>query len=147
MNLSAHFTIEELTHSQTADRLGLDNTPPDELMANLRRLATGLELVRQLVGVPVVISSGYRSPLVNKAVGGVSNSQHTTGQAADITAPGFGSVDKLVRAIINSPIPFDQCIKEFVRPDGTGGWCHISFSDLNRRQALVIDHEGTRAYA
>lgn len=140
MNLSPHFTLEELTLSQTAARLGLDNTPPPDVVDNLKRTAIGLELVRNLVGCPISVSSGYRSPLVNKAVGGASQSQHLTGQAADITAPGYGSPDALVRAIVGSQIPFDQVIREF------DSWCHISFSPTPRRQALIIDHSGTRAF-
>jgi len=141
LNLSAHFTLEELTISQNAARLGLDNTPGPDIIANLRRTALGLELVRALTGAPIIISSGYRSPLVNKAVGGATKSQHLTGQAADITAPGFGTPEQLVSAIVGSTIPFDQCILEF------GAWCHISFvTDAPRRQALIIDHAGTRPF-
>lgn len=142
MMLTTHFSLDELTISQNAARLGLDNTPGPEVVANLRRTALGLELVRALIGAPIIISSGYRSPLVNKAVGGAAKSQHLTGQAADITAPGFGTPEQLVSAIVSSTIPFDQCILEF------GAWCHISFvTDEPRRQALVIDHGGTRAWA
>lgn len=147
MNLSAHFTLAELTHSQTADRLGLDNDPPPEVVENLRKLALGLEMVRALIGAPIHVSSGYRSPAVNRAVGGSRNSQHMTGQAADITAPGFGTPLELVKAITGSAIPFDQCILEFPGKDGRSGWCHISFADEPRRQALMIDHDGTRAFA
>lgn len=147
MNLSPHFTLAELTHSQTAARLGLDNDPPPDVLENLRRTALGLEMVRALVGAPVVVSSGYRSPQVNRAVGGAKASQHLTGQAADITAPGFGTPAELVRAIVGSQIPYDQCILEFPGPTGKGGWCHISFAEAPRREALVIDHDGARAFA
>lgn len=141
MNLSAHFTLESLTHSQAAARLKLDNTPPPEVLTQLHKTALGLEMVRALVQCPVLVSSGYRSPAVNAAVGGARNSQHMLGCAADITAPDFGGPADLVRAIVRSQIPFDQCILEF------GSWCHISFAEHPRRQALVIDHDGTRAYA
>lgn len=147
MNLSPHFTLAELTHSQTADRLSLTNDPTPEIADNLRKLALGLEMVRALIGAPIHVSSGYRSPAVNRAVGGSKTSQHMTGQAADITAPGFGTPAELVKAIVGSTIPYDQCILEFPGPRGTGGWCHISFTDEPRRQALVIDHDGTRAFA
>jgi len=140
MSLTNHFTLAELVLSQAAARLGLDNSPPPDVQAQLYKTALGLEMVRALVQCPVVISSGYRSPAVNQAVGGARNSQHLLGQAADITAPGFGTPADLVRAIVRSPIPFDQCILEF------GQWCHISFAAPPRRQALVIDHDGTRAY-
>ena len=142
MNLSTHFTLAEFTTSQTAARLGLNNEPPPEVVEKLRNTAIGLELVRTLLQAPIHINSGYRSPIVNKAVGGVANSQHVTGEAADIICPGFGTPADVVRAIANNKsIPYDQCILEF------NSWCHISFGPLNRHQALVIDHDGTRAFA
>lgn len=143
MNLTDHFTLEELTHSQTAARLGLDNEPPPDVVDALTRTAHGLEMVRVLLQAPILVSSGYRSPLVNRAVGGAANSQHILGEAADFTAPGFGDPTEIVRAIMRStrPIPYDQLIVEF------GRWVHISFSRSPRHQALVIDHDGTRAFA
>lgn len=143
MNLTDHFTLEELTHSQTAARLGLDNEPPPDVVDALTRTAHGLEMVRVLLQAPILVSSGYRSPLVNRAVGGAANSQHILGEAADFTAPGFGPPEMIVRAIMRStrPIPYDQLIVEY------GRWVHISFSREPRHQALVIDHSGTRAFA
>ncbi len=143
MKLTDHFTLEELTHSQTAARLGLDNEPPPDVVDALTRTAHGLEMVRVLLQAPILVSSGYRSPKVNRAVGGASNSQHILGEAADFTAPGFGDPTEIVRAIMRStrPIPYDQLIVEF------GRWVHISFSRSPRHQALVIDHDGTRAFA
>ena len=139
MNLTDHFTLEELTHSQTAARLGLDNEPPPDVVDALTRTAHGLEMVRVLLQAPILVSSGYRSPLVNRAVGGAANSQHILGEAADFTAPGFGPPEMIVRAIMRStrPIPYDQLIVEY------GRWVHISFSREPRHQALVIDHSGT----
>jgi zinc D-Ala-D-Ala carboxypeptidase len=142
MKLSTHFTLAEFTTSQTAARRGIDNTPPPEVMAALHRTALGLEMVRALIQAPIQITSGYRSPALNKAVGGSARSQHTRGEAADIVAPGFGTPSDLVRAIVGHPeIAFDQCILEF------GSWCHISFTDKPRRQALIIDRSGTRMFA
>lgn len=140
MNLSPNFTLEEMTVSQSAARRNIDNNPPTDVLARLKRTAHGLELVRAIVGCPIVVSSGYRSPLVNQLVGGARNSQHLLGGAADITAPGFGAAADLVRAIVDSDIQFDQCILEY------GAWCHISFDDTPRRQALVIDHNGRRTF-
>lgn len=139
MNLTDHFTLEELTHSQTAARLGLDNEPPPDVVDALTRTAHGLEMVRVLLQAPILVSSGYRSPKVNRAVGGAANSQHILGEAADFTAPGFGPPEMIVRAIMRStrPIPYDQLIVEY------GRWVHISFSREPRHQALVIDHSGT----
>ena len=139
MNLTDHFTLEEITFSQTAARLGLDNTPSEAVIAALTRTAHGLEMVRVLLQAPILVSSGYRSRLVNRAVGGAANSQHILGEAADFTAPGFGPPEMIVRAIMRStrPIPYDQLIVEF------GRWVHISFAREPRRQALAIDHDGT----
>jgi len=146
MNLSDNFSLAELTHSQTADRLGLPNVPGPTELAALRRTAQGLEAVRALVGKPIAVSSGYRAPLVNKAVGGKPTSQHTRGEAADITCPALNPA-LLMKAIVNSNrVQYDQCILEFYKPTG-GGWVHISFTDAPRRQALVIDATGARPYA
>lgn len=142
MKLSTHFTLAEMTISQTAERKGLDNDPPIEILAALKRTALGLETVRMLLGAPIIITSGYRSPAVNRAVGGSKSSQHLKGEAADIIVPGFGTPAEVVKAIVgHNEIPFDQCILEF------GRWVHISFSQAPRRQALIIDRTGTRAWA
>lgn len=148
MQLTRNFTLEEFCHSQTADRLGLSNQPTANIVQHLMTTAHGLEQVRTLTQSPIVISSGYRSHLVNKAVGGAQESQHLTGQAADITAPGFGTPRQLMEAIYKAKIPYDQLILEFASLlDASRGWVHISFGERNRRQALVIDHAGTREYA
>ena len=141
MQLSPHFTLAELTVSQSAARLGIDNNPPPEVIKNLERTALGLEGVRMLLGAPVLVSSGYRSPALNKAIGGAKNSQHMTGQAVDFICPGFGSPRQIVKTLDNSGMQFDQCILEFDR------WVHLSFSDKPRRQALIIDRTGTMDFA
>jgi hypothetical protein len=139
MNLSPHFTLEEMTVSQTAARNGLDNTPSEAVIAKMRKTAKGLEGVRVVLGgAPIIISSGYRSPAVNSAVGGSRNSQHLTGEAVDFTAPRFGSVVDVFNAIKRSGIKYDQLIQEFC------SWVHLSFSDTPRGQALIIDRNGTR---
>ena len=138
MNISTHFSLDEFINSQTAARQGIDNTPTDAVICSLQRTALGLELVRTLLGAPIIISSGYRSPALNKAVGGAANSQHLTGEAVDFTCPGFGTPAQVASAIKWSTIPFGQVIEEFSR------WVHISFDQNNRRQALVIDGNGTR---
>jgi zinc D-Ala-D-Ala carboxypeptidase len=139
MNLSAHFTLAEFTDSQTAARQGIDNTPPADVVERLKRTAQGLEAVRVRLGcAPIVISSGYRSPALNAAIGGSKNSQHMTGEAADFTCPRFGSPTEVAAALKDSGIEYDQLILEF------GRWVHISFSDKPRHHALVIDRNGTR---
>lgn len=141
MKLSKNFTLTEFTLSETAYRLGIDNTPSKESMMNLIRTAEGMEEVRLVLkGCAIYISSGYRGPALNKAINGSRTSQHMTGEACDFTCPGFGTVDEIMQVIINSSVEFDQCILEF------NSWIHISFSDLNRKQALIIDKSGTRFY-
>jgi zinc D-Ala-D-Ala carboxypeptidase len=142
MNLSPHFTLAEMVFSQTAARRGIDNNPGPETLAALKRTAMGLEAVRvRLGGSPLVISSGYRSPALNAAVGGSKASQHTRGEAADFTAPRFGSPREVVDALADSDVPYDQLILEF------GRWVHISFAERPRHHALIIDGAGTRPLA
>ena len=143
--LSEHFSEDEFTHSQSAARLGVDNSIPDDLLPAARNTARNLELVRELLGnKPLNISSGFRNSEVNRAVGGSPNSQHLRCEAVDFTCRLFGTPDDIVRAIMNSDIRFDQVIREF------DSWVHISFSfrlsNPNRRQALIIDKTGTRKF-
>jgi len=135
MMLSPHFSLEELTATQHRE---IDNAPPPEVVQQLKRTAQGLEEIRLLLGVPVIVSSGYRCPALNKAVGGQPNSQHMTGQAADFIAPAFGSPRTVASRIADASLAIDQCIVEFDR------WVHVSFSDSPRRQFLIIDSTGTR---
>lgn len=134
MNLAPHFALEEFTASQTASRLGLDNTPEPAALQNLQRLAYALEEVRTLLNNrPILISSGYRSRSVNRAVGGVANSAHALGLAADFISPGFGTPLEICRAIEASAIVFDQLIQE-------GTWVHFAIADKGkpaRRQVLT----------
>lgn len=138
MSLTPHFTLDELTASQTAARLGLDNTPPPEMVAALKRTAELLEEVRALLGKPVLVSSGYRSPAVNRAVGGAANSAHMLGCAADFSSPSFGSPIDICRAIARSDIAFDQLIHEF------RAWVHIAWAPNPRKMVLTVDTAGTR---
>ena len=141
MMLSPNFSLSEFTDSQTAVRLGLDNDPPAELYEALRATARCMEDVRDLLGGnPILVSSAYRSPEVNKAVGGSANSQHTKGEAVDFTCPKFGTPRAIVEHIRKSPLLWDQLILEFDR------WVHISFSSRNRRQTLIIDRNGVRPF-
>ena len=143
MYLSPHFTLDELTVSQTAARDGIDNTPPPEVIENLRRTAMGLEGIRILLGVPVIVTSGYRSLALNRAIGSKDTSQHVTGEAADFVAPSYGPPRVVMDRIVDAGIDYDQCILEFA---SRGGWVHISFSKQRRRQALIIDETGTRPF-
>lgn len=125
MKLSPHFTLEELTASTTAKRLGIDNTPAPELVPRLVLLAEMLERIRSTLNVPVVVTSGYRSPPVNRAVGGVTSSDHTQGHAADIVAPSFGSATAVARQLapLVSVLGIGQLILEGVKGKQ---WVHVS---------------------
>ncbi len=140
MLLSPHFTLAEFTVSQQAARLGLDNQPTPEILQRLQTVtAPGMEAVRALLGEAIVISSGYRAPKVNRAVGGAATSDHQWGWCVDFTCPRAGSPLTVARRIADSEIDFDQLIHEF------GSWVHISFSPRHRGQVLTIDRQGTRA--
>jgi uncharacterized protein YcbK (DUF882 family) len=140
--MTPHFTLEELTHT---DHRTLDNTPNETEQANIQRLAEFLEELKTLLGgKPIMVNSAFRSKAVNDAVGSKDTSQHRIGCAADIRVPGM-TPDQVVRAIIASDLGFDQVIREFDR------WTHISIPNQAtgspRKQALIIDKTGTRAFA
>ena len=142
MTLSPHFTLEELTFT---DHREFDNTPNDQELANLVRLAEFLEQVKTLLdGKPIMINSAFRSEEVNRAVGSKDTSQHRRGCAADLRVPGM-TPNEVVIAIMGSGLPYDQVIKEFDR------WTHVSIPNTEdsapRSMALIIDHTGTRAFA
>ena len=142
--LSVHFTLEELTVSEIAQRKGLDNTPNEQEIHNLSRLAALLEIVRAEVGQPVIVNSAFRSKAVNDAVGSKDTSQHRLGCAADIRVPGM-TPREVVLACMTKSVPFDQIIEEF------GSWTHISITNdpkaSPRKQALIIDRAGTRPFS
>ena len=153
--LSEHFTFEELTHT---DHRELDNTPTHnekciidgheveiDALANLPRLAAFLEKVKTLLGdKTIIVNSAFRSHAVNTAVGSKDTSDHRRGCAADLRIPGM-TPDEVTKLIIGSDLPFQQVIREFDR------WTHVSIptheGDTPKRQALIIDKAGTRAYA
>ena len=142
MQLTPHFTLAELTHT---DHREFDNTPNDSELANLVRLADFLEQVKAVLGgKPIMVNSAFRCKEVNDAVGSKDTSQHRRGCAADIRVPGM-TPDQVVKAIIASGIGYDQVIREFDR------WTHISISNTvataPRKQALIIDKAGTRVYS
>ena len=142
MNLSPHFTFAELT---ITDHREFDNTPDEKSLENLKRLASFLEEVKAIFGgKPILVSSGYRSAPVNAAVGSKEKSQHRVGCAADFRIPGM-TPDEVVRRIVASDLKYDQCIREF------DAWTHLSIPTIEwtqpRRNALIIDRSGTRAFA
>jgi uncharacterized protein YcbK (DUF882 family) len=142
MQLSEHFSLDELTHT---DHRQFDNTPNASEMSNLVRLAAFLEDVKTVLGgKPVMINSAFRCKAVNDAVGSRDTSQHRIGCAADIRVPGM-TPDEVVKAVMAAGLGYDQVIREFDR------WTHISIpnkpEDKPRQQALIIDRSGTRQYA
>ena len=141
-HLSKHFTLDELT---VTDHREFDNSPTQEEISNLQRLAQLLEQVKEVIGgKPVMINSAFRCKQVNDAVGSKDSSQHRKGCAADLRVPGM-TPDEVVRAVIAAGLPFDQIIREFDR------WTHISIPNTEdvepRRVALIIDKAGTRPFA
>ena len=135
MNLTEHFSLAELVASQVATRKGIDNKPGPAIVTNLTRLAALLEQVRVLVGVPITVSSGYRSPALNKAGGGAASSAHVLGLAADISTAKLAP-KALALLIRQSAIVFDQLIYE-------GTWVHIALSvGAPRRQVLTAKFAG-----
>ena len=143
MKLTENFSLEEMTVSEIGARKGLDNTPNATEVANLVRTALLLEQVRELLKKPIIVNSAFRSKAVNDAVGSKDTSQHRIGCAADIRVPGM-TPKQVVQACIDANIPFDQIIQEF------DSWTHISVPDMParppRKQALIIDRNGTRPY-
>lgn len=141
MQLTKHFSLEELTISQAAERSGISNQPTPEILDNLTYTSTQMELVRDLLGTPINVNSAYRSPEVNKLVKGAKNSQHVEGKAVDFISPSFGTPRQIVEKIKGSNIVYDQLIHEF------NSWVHISFTKHgSRRQTLIIDSNGTRTF-
>ena len=139
--VTMHFTIEELYASETAKRLGIDNKPSVQKMINLVYLAAYvLEPLRVAMNEPVKISSGYRCEKLNKAVGGVYNSQHLKGQAADLCIDGDMAKGRRWFNYIRDHLPFDQLIWEHDK-SGTY-WIHVSFvyPDFGKNRRQVIDN-------
>jgi zinc D-Ala-D-Ala carboxypeptidase len=144
MRLTANFTLEELTASGTAARLGIDNTPDDVQLSNLRRLAYMLQELRNMFDAPIFINSGFRNKELNRACGSKDTSQHMKGCASDIRVSGY-TPREAVKKIIDSGIPYDQVICEY------DSWVHISVPNeagkKPRKNALIIDKEGVRLFA
>ena len=141
MRLSKHFSLEELTQSDTAVRLDIDNTPTVEVIDNLTFLAEKLEDVRDLLRTPMLISSGFRSLILNRHLGSKDTSSHVKGLAVDFISPSFGNPEAIVKTIVESDIQYDQVILEFNR------WVHLSFAkESPRLQSLIIDKKGVRPF-
>ena len=137
--ISRFFTLAELTNSFTAQQLGLDNRPTPEALSRLQALTTRvLDPLRQLFGSPIYVNSGYRSPEVNAAVGGATNSQHILGEAADIRGATTGETRRLLGLALAHAhdLGFDQLIAEECDNRGFPKWLHISYGDRQRNQFI-----------
>lgn len=135
--LSPHFSLAEMTVSQTAARRGIKNEPDAAQTENLRRLAQLLEQVRGVTNQPLTVNSGFRSQQVNTLIGGVPTSEHCDGRAADIICPAYGNPYQLAKAIEAANIPFNQLILEY------GQWVHISIPKAGfgaKMQTLTYRH-------
>ena len=129
-----YFTISELTKSATAKRLGINNTPALTERNNLEQLVNKiLDPLREAYGAPIIVTSGFRCYLLNRAVGGAASSQHTKGQAADIRSVSDkrDQNKRLFDLVVELKLPYDQLINEY-----DYDWVHVSFGPRNRRQAL-----------
>ena len=141
MQLSQNFKLSEFAQSDTALRLGIQNIPSPSIISNLKTTAEGLELVRELLGQAIHITSGYRCIALNRAIGSNDTSAHVLGFAADFRCGQFGTPEQVTKAIRDSGIQYDQLICE-------GYWTHISFDPKMRQQTLraLFDAKGKATY-
>lgn len=136
MYLTPHFTLAEMTASQIANRVGLDNNPDSKTIANLIELCQTLEAVRSLIGQPLLVTSGYRCEALNQRIGGSVSSAHVQGLAADILAVGL-TPRQLAQRIMDSDLEFDQLILEF------DGWVHLGLGEQPQRRQVLTIRKGT----
>jgi zinc D-Ala-D-Ala carboxypeptidase len=130
MKITEHFTLEEFTRSTTASRLKINNSVPENLMPNVQLTAIKLELARKALGKPIIITSGYRCPVLNAKVGGVATSAHTQGLAVDFKSS-FGTPKEICQQLVDAGVQFDKLIQEHNQ------WVHIGFSLTNNRQIVL----------
>jgi zinc D-Ala-D-Ala carboxypeptidase len=146
MKLSKNFALSEITHSNTAKRLGIDNTPNEKHLANMSLLLNNLiQPMRDSIG-PIRISSGYRGKDLNRAIGGSKKSQHCKGQALDIQFWQNGKMmnELIFEWVLDSGLEFDQMINEF-----DFSWIHISLVGVNNRKQVLEaykDEDGDTKY-
>lgn len=140
MQISKHLSLAEVSRSETAKRRGINNTPSGEHLENFKKLAENIfEPIREHFGVPIHISSGYRSKELNKAIGGASSSQHCSGEAIDIDMDGSagGVSNKDVFDYIKAHLNFDQLIWEF-GTDGNPDWVHVSYESTGKQRKQIL---------
>ena len=140
MKLSEHLDLAEVTRSDSAKRKGISNMPTPEHLENFKKLALNIfEPIRKHFGVPIMISSGYRSKALNTAIGGSLTSQHCTGEAIDIDMDGTanGVTNKMVFEFIKSNLNFDQLIWEFGTKEAPD-WVHVSFESTGKQRKQIL---------
>jgi hypothetical protein len=138
MQLSKNLSLAEVTRSETAKRKGISNMPTPEHLENFKKLAENVfQPIREHFGVPIHISSGYRSKALNTAVGGSLSSQHCTGEAIDIDMDGTSITNKQVFDFIKDNLNFDQCIFEF-GTDANPDWVHVSYESTGKQRKQVL---------
>lgn len=147
MNLSKNLTLAEVTKSQTATRKGIDNTPSGQHLDNLFSIAQNIfQPTRDFFGVPIAVTSGYRSKALNTAIGGSNRSQHSRGEALDLDADVFGGLTNAdIFEYVKSSLDFDQLIWEFGN-DVQPAWVHVSYraDGNNRGEVLKAFRQGGR---
>lgn len=147
MRISEHFSLSEFTDSDTARRRHIDNTPSATIVLAITTLVNGLlEPLRKRYGKAIRVNSGYRSPELNKAVNGATNSQHMRGEAADIRGAS-PKENMLIYHLIRTSFNFDQVIaEEYDVATGTCGWVHVSFKATGNRKNALIKYKGKKGY-
>ena len=145
MKLSDHFSLAEFTKSQTAERKGIDNTPPQDHIERMKILCVSvLEPIRTEFDKPIMINSGYRSPDLCEAIGSKPTSQHAKGEAADIEIPGVDNAE--LAKYIQDNLNFDQLILECYTGDPSSGWVHVSYVGLHANRKDVLTYDRTNGY-
>lgn len=138
-NISPHVTYREATRSVTAIRKGIDNTPPLEVLARMRDVAREcFEPARAHFGIAIPVSSFYRSPKLNKAIGGAAKSQHMTGEAMDLDCDGSAITNQQLFDFFRNRGNFDQLIWEYPDPQGNPSWLHVSWSATGNRGNILM---------
>ena len=135
-----YFTLEELSHSETANRKGIDNTPTGDVVVSMTTLINEcLDPVRELYGKPITVTSGFRCPMLNQAVGGVNSSQHVKGEAADLV----GKNDDETRKIFETAKAFGQFDQLLYEKNSKGNiWVHISYKASGNRTMCIDNYKG-----
>ena len=139
MQLSTNLSLAEVTRSETAKRKGISNMPTPEHIENFKKLAVNIfQPIREHFGKPILISSGYRSAELNKAIGGSLSSQHCSGEAIDIDMDGTDITNAQIFNYIKDNLTFDQMIWEF-GTDANPDWVHVSFaSNRSQRKQILV---------